>query len=64
MALDVSQRYLASRSNGRLYARELRICRISSVCRRLSSHVLVVFLGDEALRRLPEMRCGHHQLGS
>jgi len=36
----------------------------SSDCRRLSSHVLVVFLGDEALRRLPEMRCGYHQLGS
>lgn len=36
----------------------------SSVCRWLSSHVLVVFLGDEALGRLPETRCGYHQLGS
>ncbi len=25
---------------------------------------LVVFLGEEALRRLPEMRCGYHHLGS
>lgn len=33
-------------------------------CRRLFSHVLVVFLGDEALRRLPAMRCGYHQPGS
>jgi hypothetical protein len=36
----------------------------TTVCRRFSSHVFVVFLGDEALRRLPEMRCGYHQLGS
>jgi hypothetical protein len=40
------------------------MCRVLIGLSSASSHVLVVFLGDEALRRLPEMRCGYHQLGS
>ena len=60
-------RYVRCRFSPRMSLQVLLSCGsagFSSVCRRLSSHVLVVFLGDEALRRLPEMRYGYHQLGS